>query len=199
MAKEADDELKIKGSVIKDPRDWARGAYGPEAYQAAISRLSPADRAMVDGTLLPSSWYSVATWDRFLSEMRKEARTRKGDSAETFNMRNMREAGSAIVRTVYKFMLGLLNPRTVIDKGVAIYRRVYSQGQFDLVENIPGRAVVRFTDSSAGFRENLTNNLPTGLVFLLELNGAKDARSQVSRDEMVEGRMVFEVTVTYVV
>jgi hypothetical protein len=189
-------ELKIKGSVIKDPRDWTRTAYGPDAYQAALSTLTESERAMVDGTLLPSSWYPIGTWDKFLAAMRVEAQAR-GDSTAEFNKRNMREAGSVIVRTVYKFMLGLMNARTVIDKALVVFSRAYNQGRFEPLENLPGRAVIRVTDVSRGFRENFTHMLPTAMVFVLELNGAKNVQAEISRDEVVDDKLTFEVSIRY--
>jgi hypothetical protein len=48
-------EAKIKGAVIKDPRDWMRTAYGADAYRAALEKLPEAERALIDGPLLAGS------------------------------------------------------------------------------------------------------------------------------------------------
>jgi hypothetical protein len=190
-------EAKIKGAVIKDPRDWTRKAYGPEAYQAALAKLSSEERAFVDGTILAGSWYPIVPWDRFLAAMRVEARTRRGHSEMQFNMRNMRESGPAIVRGAYKFLLGLLSPVTVIDKCSLVYNRAYSEGRCEIVKNERGQAIVRYSGASADFRTNLRNNFVTGYMFVLELHGAKGVDGRISRDEVVEGKLVFEVTITY--
>jgi hypothetical protein len=190
-------ELKIKGALIKDPREWARTAYGHEAFQSALGKLTAEERAMVEGPLLAGSWYPVATWDRFLAAMREEARLRRGHSEYEFDMRNMREAGSTIARTIYKFILGLMRAQTVLEKAVVIYNRAYSEGHCELVENGPGRGVVRYCDASPALRTNLLHNFLTGLIFVLELNGVKDIDGRISRDEIVDGRLIFEVTITY--
>jgi hypothetical protein len=193
----AADGPRIKGSVIKDPRDWMRTAYGPEAYQSALATLPAAERLLVDGPILAGSWFPLPVWDRFHAAMREEARVRRGHSDMQFNARNMREAGSRTIRTVYKFLLGLMSPKTTLGKAVILYNRVYSEGHFEIVENEAGRAVVRYRDASPAFRTNVTHNFPSGLMFLLEQGGAKQVDARISRDEIVEGKLFFEVTVTY--
>jgi hypothetical protein len=188
--------VKIKGAVIKAPRDWMRTAYGAEAYQRALSKLTVEERAFVDGTMLANSFYPVAWWDKFQAAMREEARAR-GETDFQFNMRNMREAGSTIVRSLYKFILGLMNPQRVLEKAALIYSRTYSEGHCEVIENEPGLAVVRYCDCNPELRTNLTNNFPTSLIFVLELNGTKDAEATITRNDIVGGRLVFEVTIKY--
>ncbi len=192
-------EPRIKGAVIKDPRDWMRTAYGPDAYQAALAKLSASERAVVDGPLLAGSWYPIEPWDRFQAAMRAEALARRGHNDLQFSMRNMREAGSVIARGVYKFVLGLLSTESAADKCVILYNRAYSEGHCEMVENKRGRAVLRYCDASPAFRTNLKHNFLTGVMFVLELNGAKGVDGRISRDETVDGKIVFEVTVTYAV
>jgi hypothetical protein len=191
-----DSPLKIKGAVIKAPRDWMRSAYGAAAYQRALGKLTAEERQLVDGTLLAGSWYPLATWDKFHAAMRAEARA-VGDSDLQFNMRNMREAGSSIVRGVYKFILGLMNAAAVLEKAAVVYSRTYSEGRCEVIENSRGRAVLRYFDCDPGLRNNLMHNFPTGIIFVLELNGVKRPDATISRDEIVDGKLIFEVTVTY--
>jgi hypothetical protein len=190
-------EPKIKGAVIKDPRDWMRTAYGAEAYQAALAKLSEPERALIDGPLLAGSWYPIEVWDRFQAAMRAEALARRGHNELVFSMRNMREAGSAIVRTVYKFLLSLVSPENAVEKFVVVYNRVYSEGHCEIVTNEKGRAVLRYRDASPVFRTNLTHNFLSSAMFILELNKATGIDGHVSRDEVVDGKLVFEVTLTY--
>jgi hypothetical protein len=197
VADAPDGQLRIKGAVIKAPRDWMRTAYGPEAYQAALAKLSVAERTFVDGTILAGSFYPLEAWDRFQAAMRAEALQRRGHNDVQFNMRNMREAGSAIVRGIYKFLLGMMSPQSTLEKCVIVYNRTYSQGHCELVSNDKGRAVIRYCDASPALRTNLKNNFLPSLLFVLELNGAKGVDGHVSRDEIVEGKLVYEATLTY--
>jgi hypothetical protein len=191
------DVAKIKGAVIKDPREWMRTAYGPEAYASALAKLSDEDRAFVDGTILAGSFYPVEPWDRFQAAMRAEALARRGHNDLQFSMRNMREAGSKIVKGIYKFLLGLLSPESAMEKFVLVYNRVYSEGHCELVTSEKGHVVIRYSDCSPVFRTNLTHNFLASAMFILEMNRAKDIDGRISRDEIVDGKLVFEVTLTY--
>jgi hypothetical protein len=174
-----------------------RTAYGVEAYQSALSGLSEQDRAFVDGPILAGSWYPIEPWDRFQAAMRAEAFARRGHNDLQFAMRNMREAGSVIIRGVYKFLLGLLSAESAVDKCAILYNRAYSEGHCEIVQNAKGLAVLRYRDASPVFRTNLKHNFVTGIMFVLELNGAKGVDGRISRDEVVDGKIVFEVMVTY--
>lgn len=190
-------ELKIKGAAIKAPRDWMRTAYGPEAYKSALSKLTEAERAFVDGPILAGSFYPIEAWDRFQAAMRAEALQRQGHNDLQFNMRNMREAGSSIVRGVYKFLLGIMSAQSTLEKCVIVFNRIYSEGRCELVSNDRGRAVVRYSDARPGLRTNLKHNFLPSLMFVLELNGSKGIDGHVSRDEVVDGKLVHEVTLIY--
>jgi hypothetical protein len=194
---QATGDARIKGAVIKDPRDWMRTAYGPDAYQAALAKLSEPERAFVDGTILAASWYPIEPWDRFQAAMRAEALDRRGHNDLQFAMRNMREAGSVIIRGVYKFLLGLMSPESAVSKFVLLFNRVYSEGKCEVVTNEPGRAVLRYCEASPVFRTNLTHNFLSGGMFVLEMNGAKGVDGRISRDEVVRGKIVFEITLTW--
>jgi hypothetical protein len=192
--------LKVKGSVIKEARDWSRTAYGNEAYQAALNGLAPDARAWLDGDIYASSWYPLAAWEGFLAGMRQEAFKRAGENAEVFDRRRMSETGSAILRGVYRFVLGLMSPVSVVEKATVVYNRAYNQGRCQIMENVPGRAVIRFVDVEAlpEIRSSLNGNFPQGFAFVLGLHGAKDVKSSVTRDEVVvDGKLVFETTISY--
>ncbi len=174
-----------------------RTAYGPEAYQGALAKLSDEDRAFVDGTILAGSFYPVEPWDRFQAAMRAEALERRGHDDLQFSMRNMREAGSKIVKGIYKFLLGMLSPESAMGKFVVVYNRVYSDGHCELVSCDAGRVVLRYCDASPAFRTNLTHNFLASAMFILEMNGAKDIDGSITRDEVEDGKLCFEVTLTY--
>src|SRR6478735_3439208 len=136
MPEPANTGPKIKGAFMKDARNWTRTAYGADAYQSALAKLSEAERTVVNGIIVPGGWYPLAGWDRFLDAMRAEAAARKGESEFVFDMRNMREAGgSIVVKSIYKVLLHLVGPTTAIDRAVQIYNRAYSEGRCQILEN----------------------------------------------------------------
>jgi hypothetical protein len=197
MPSPTDTVAQIKGAFMKDARNWARTAYGADAYQSALTKLSDAERSLINGIIVPGGWYPIAAWDRFLDAMRAEA-ARKGDSAFVFDMRNMREAGgSVVVKSIYKVLLHLIGPTTAIEKAVQIYNRAYNSGRCEIVENVRGSAVVRFLDGSPGLLSNLSHHLPTAMVWVLEQNGAHDAAAKITRSDVIDGKLVFEVAVSY--
>jgi hypothetical protein len=191
-------DAEIRGAFMKDARNWSRTAYGPDAYQSALAKLSESERAMVDGMILSGNWYPIAIWDRFLDAMRKEAAARRGESELAFDMRNMREAGgSVLVKTVYKVVLSLVGATTAIERAVTIYNRAYSEGRCEIVENVRGRALVRYVGGSPALRDNLVHHLPTSILWVLEQNGARNADVRVMRSDAVDGKLIFEVAVSY--
>ncbi len=198
MSPPADPGPMIKGAFMKDARNWARTAYGADAYQSALAKLSAADRALVDGLIVPGAWYPLAGWDRFLDAMRAEAAARKGEPELVFDMRNMREAGgSIVVKSIYKVLLNLVGPTTAIERAVQIYNRAYNGGRCEIVENVRGRAVVRYVDGSPALLSNLSHHLPTAICWVLEQSGAHDAAPQITRSDVIGGKLLFEVAVTY--
>jgi len=198
MAANVDGAPRIRGAFMKDARNWARTAYGPDAYQRALSKLADDERAVVDGLILPGAWYPLAAWDRFLAAMRAEAAARRGETAFQFDLRNMREAGgSIVVQTVYKMLLRLVGATTAVDRTVTLFNRAFDQGSAEIVQNSRGRAVVRYGGCGPAVRSNLSHHLPTALVWVLEMNGARDVVAKITRDEVVGGKLCFEVTATY--
>jgi hypothetical protein len=188
----------IKGAFMKDARNWARTAYGADAYQSALAKLSTEERELVNGLIVPAAWYPIAGWDRFLDAMRAEAAARRGESAFVFDLRNMREAGgSMVVKSIYKVLLHMVSPTTAVERAVQIYNRAYNGGRCEIVENVRGRAVVRYLDGSPALLNNLSHHLPTALVWVLEQGGAHDVAPQITRNDVVDGKLVFEVSVSY--
>jgi hypothetical protein len=198
MTATSDAGPKIKGAFMKDARNWTRTAYGADAYQSALAKLSEAERAVVNGIIVPGGWYPLAGWDRFLDAMRAEAASRKGESEFVFDMRNMREAGgSVVVKSIYKVLLHLVGPTSAVEKAVQIYNRAYSEGRCEIVENVRGRAVVRYLDGSPALLNNLSHHLPTAIVWVLEQSGAHEAAPTITRRDVAGGKLSFEVAVTY--
>src|SRR5688572_22489930 len=108
-------EPMIRGAVIRDARDWVRNTLGADIFAKARAAVGY-DGEFVDLPILASSFYPIAVWDRFLAVARRELRQKTGETDLQFDMRNMRDAGSTIARTVYKFVLGIMSAKGVIDK-----------------------------------------------------------------------------------
>jgi hypothetical protein len=187
----------LRGSVIKDPRDWMRGEYGEAAYQSGLKSLSQEHRRIIDGQILASSWYPLAAWDSFNTQLRVEAKRLKGESELDFDLRVVRESGSRIAKTTYKFILALMSPQTLVSRIPTLYRRFHSHGLFELVSNEPGKFVIRCADGHEEMRENLVHYFSTGVLLALELGRVPNPQVAITRNEIDHHGLQFEVTGTY--
>ena len=98
----------------------------------------------------------------------------------------------------YKDALAALSAeeRVIVD-GPILTSEWYPLPAWDKLQADSRRAVVRYSGASSAFRTSLINNFPSGLLFLLELNGAKNIDARISRDEIVDDKLVLEVTVLF--
>ena len=188
---------QIRGSVIKPVRAWVKATYGESVYQAGLAALEEDERVLIMGSILPSSTYPLLSWDKFLAGVRIAVKAKTGESEAVFDMRNMRESAAGVLQSLFGFVLGLMSPVSAVPKVSAVFNRVYSVGKCQVVENGPGRAVLRFVDADPLMKENLSHHFPAGIALILELNGAKDIHSVVSKMGEVTGRLFVEATVTY--
>lgn len=187
----------LRGSVIKEARTWIQTVYGDELYSRALSRVSADDRAALAGTILAGSWYPVDAWTRVLAEVAVEVQLKTARSQSDFYLQLVRESGGKTVKTVYKFLLELFSPQSVVSRIPMLFNRLYSEGTFEVVENETGRAVVRYRDASPVFRENIRQMLHTSIIALLEMNGVKDIQTSILRDDVSRGKLEYEVAVRY--
>src|SRR4051812_45506241 len=159
---------QLRGSVMNEARTWIREHYGEDLYKAALAALTPEERAIIDGGLFPSVFYPILAWDHFLDAARAEAHRRHGDSELQFDEGNMRGAGSLILKVIYKFVFRVMKAESVLAKLPDVFGRLFNRGRIEIVENVAGRCVFRFTDIDTSFRSNLIHHLPTGTEYILE-------------------------------
>src|SRR5262249_31570914 len=158
-----------------------------------LATLSAEERAIIDGPLFPSVFYPLLPWDHFLEAARAEAFRRNGDTEEQFDELNMRGAGSLILKVIYRFVLRVMKPESVLGKLPDVFGRLFNRGHLQLLENGNGRAVYRFSDVDTAFRANLIHHLPAGAAYLLELTGAKNIRARITKDAHDGRGFTFEV------
>lgn len=188
---------KLRGAVMNEARGTIRREWGDGVYERALGRLTDADRDLIDGPLLASSFYPVATWDRFLDAAFVEASRETGVTREQFYEKLVQLGGGRLLQALYKMFLGIMSPTTVAKLIPGFWMRLYTSGRLELVENEPGRCVFRFTDRDGAFRANVTDHLPPGVTLLLEKNGARQIESRVTLDELSNDGLTVEVTTTY--
>lgn len=195
-AKRQSDE-KLRGAVMNEARQTIRREWGDALYERALGRLTEGDREIIEGPLLASSFYPVITWDRFLDAAFLEASRETGVTREQFYDKLVQLGGGRLLQALYKMFLGIMSPSTVAKIIPSFWMRLYTSGRLELLENRPGRCVLRFTDRSDAFRANVTDHLPPGVKLLLEKNGARQIESRVTLDELSVDGLIVEVTTTY--
>lgn len=192
------ERASIKGSTVRDARKWIRDTFGEKFYQEALASLPPEQRApFAEDIVLASSWYSLAAWNKILATSRQLAKARRGISEDEFNARNVNEAGSATLRTLYKFVLGLASPESVLERVPRLYAGLFqARGRFD-AEVTRGHAILGVYDAHPELAESCRHHYLTGCRQILGMNGVKDARYSVVRDERGPESGCFEFEVIY--
>jgi hypothetical protein len=172
-------------------------AYGREAYEAALATLTDAEREIITGPVLAASWYPIVTWMKFVDAMYKEVHARTGETVAQFDRRNLREAGSQTVKTVYSMFLGIMSAQRVLSKVPGFYSRLISDGKFDITRNDPGIAIITCTEGPIEALANVRRFYPAGAELMLEMNGARDVRTRVLKEVIRDGKFDLEIEITY--
>lgn len=188
----------IKGSTVRDSRKWIRDTFGEQFYREALATLSRDDHLpFAEDVILASSWYPLTTWNVVLASCRKLAKERRGIGEEEFDMRNVGEAGSTTLKTLYKFVLGLASPESVLERVPRLFMGLFQgRGRFHAKVS-PGHALLGVYDAHPDIAESCRHHYLTGCRQILTMNGVRDARYDVTRDERTGANCCFEFEVTY--
>ncbi len=186
----------MRGSVIRATKQWIQEAYGVPLHQRALDALSAEERAILEGQTLAASLYPVVAWDHYLARVRHEVRLKTGESEETFDRRNVREAGGRLIRIAYTFLLGFLEPTAIVPRIGLVLERIMSDVHVEILQNEPGACRLKLT-AAVAFRENARHHLPQGVEYLIELARARNVRVTVERDEVRYKNFVMEVSALY--
>lgn len=173
----------LRGFTVSNTIQWARNTYGDPVLQRAIERLEDEDRRLFQRSIMSMSWYPIEAWDRFLAALYEEIRAVSGEDDETLDRRNVREGGGAVMRTIYRFFFAFMEPVSTLSRLNTTFPRVYSHGRSEHVENRLGLNINRCTVPKE-MRGNITRVMRHGLVYILEMVGAKEVVVEVSRDEV---------------
>src|SRR4051812_644423 len=92
-----------------------------------MKRLSPADRELVGGLILPIGWYPLPPFPRFLRAMDQELG--RGDGS----LITERGTWAAIhdMKTTHKLLLKFFSPQWVIEKGTSLWKNFHDTGRWE--------------------------------------------------------------------
>jgi hypothetical protein len=190
-------EPKLRGSHAGMIIAWIQEAYGEALFHRALMRLPEEIRREFQRRVLGVGWYPISYWDSLLDAVRAEVRASRGESEEIFDNRHVREAGGRLLSSLYKFVLSWLQPTLVLSRMPTLMGRIYNEGSFEAVENTPGLFRGRYQGPRALY-PNVKRYVPRGIVYMLELTGAKQIRLTTPRERVSATTFDLELQITYV-
>jgi hypothetical protein len=161
----------IRGSYITPSKAWIIRTYGPNVYDRAVDALPARERLLFATELVSTSWYPLSQWTQVLGSVRAFAWETNREDEAAFDRRHLHESISTTMRTIYRVAFGLFSPETIIAKIMPLFKRVYSHGDFDVLQNKPGHCVLRFRDAPQDMLAEIRRSFPIATSWMLETAG----------------------------
>jgi uncharacterized protein (TIGR02265 family) len=151
-----------------------REEIGPEEWSKVVAELSPATKKLVDSPPMPTSWVNDDHWNELYAVL---SRTTFKSTPERYTEIGRRQLHRDL-STLYKMLMHLASPETVVKKAATIYNTYTKNGRMaaDMVgERHAEVKVSDVEDAPAGVWHNHIGSI-TGT---LECAGAKNIRVTV--------------------
>src|SRR5450432_3098874 len=179
-------EPSIRGSYIYPSKLWIQKTYGVDVWEKSVAVLPVEEQATYRAQLVSLQWYPLRQWTAVLGAVRTAAFALKGEDGQTFDRRHLYESISGTMQTVYRIAFALLSATTVVAKVTPLFKRVYSHGEYQVVQNAAGRCVIRFSDAPMEMLPELERSFPIATNWMLDVAGQTVTRhlltSQFSGD-----------------
>ncbi len=172
-------EPSIRGSYINPSRLWIQRTYGMDVWEKSVDVLPVAERAMYRGELVSLAWYPLRQWTAVLGSVRDSALAVNGEDGKTFDRRHIYESVSSTMQTVYRVAFALLSATTVVAKVTPLFKRVYSHGEYQVIENTLGHCLIRFSDAPVEMLPELERSFPLATGWMLDVAGQKVVRHEL--------------------
>jgi hypothetical protein len=166
-------EPSIRGSYISPSKAWVRKTYGEDLWEASLATLAPEQQALFRAELVSLAWYPLRHWTAVLDAVRANVRRATGEDGAKFDHRNVNESISGTMRTIYRIAFALLAPTTVVAKVTPYFKRVYSHGEYEVLENETGRCRIRFRDAPLDMLPELERSFPLATEWMLDVAGQR--------------------------
>jgi hypothetical protein len=189
----------LRGFTVANTVQWVQRAYGEPILQRALNRLPPHERIYFQRSILSMGWYPFSAWEHFLDATYAEIGAITGEDTDALDYRNFREGAGTTMRTIYKFFFSFMEPVSTLARLGSLFPRVYSHGCSELLENRQGFSINRCTVPEE-MRHNIKRTTRHGIVYVLELVGARDVRVEITRDEAhptLPGNWIVETSTRY--
>ncbi len=137
---------KVKGTAVQSSLRYVRERFGDESLGRVLAALPAEDRRALEGGVLASSWYDVATFLRFMVEAERQLGAQEKDV-----VRRMGRASCDYgITTVYKVFFKIGSPEFIIGRAARVFSSYYDTGELRIAESGPGRAVAELTGFEGG-------------------------------------------------
>jgi len=166
-------EPSIRGSYISPSKAWIQKTYGDDLWEEALGTLPTEQQAIFRAELVSLAWYPLKHWTALLDAVRGNVRRKTGEDGATFDRRNLYESISGTMRTVYRIAFALLSPTTVVAKVTPYFKRVYSHGEYEVIENQAGHCRIRFRDAPVEMMPELERSFPLATSWMLDVAGQR--------------------------
>jgi hypothetical protein len=120
-------EPQLKGSAYLSTFAFIDAQFGGSARERVLGRLSPDDRALLGGLLLPIRWYPLAPFPRLLRALEDEL----GRGDLTLVTERGRWTAINDLRTVHKLLLKVVTTQWVIEKAMRLWPSFHSTGRWE--------------------------------------------------------------------
>jgi len=170
---------QLKGNAFLWTLKFIDQHFGAEARARVIAQLPEEDRPILEGIVLPISWYPLPLFGRLLRAMDSELG--KGDLA----LATERGRWVAVndIRTIHKVFLKLFTPEWLVERATGtLWKKFHSSGQWttEALGEGKARAVLR---DLAHVDPAVCASIGGWMIGLFELAGAKtiDVRHALCR------------------
>jgi hypothetical protein len=131
----------VKATPVNALVSYVRRELTPEQYKAVLASLPPDQARLLSGELLASELVPLPVVNTFT----KAAAGQKGQGVEAFAHGAGRFGADLGLKTVYKFIMALLSPQSVLRAAPMMWKKVYDSGTI-LVETGDTDATIRVRD-----------------------------------------------------
>jgi predicted hydrocarbon binding protein len=170
---------QLKGNAFLWTLKFIDHHAGEGGRTRVLSQLEADERAILEGIVLPISWYPLPLFGRLLRAMDRELG--KGDLS--LAMERGRWVAVNDVRTIHKVFLKLFTPEWLVERATgSLWRKFHSSGEWTTEAVGEGRARAELRDL-AHVDTAVCASIAGWMVGLFELAGAKtvDVRHPLCR------------------
>lgn len=185
-------EIRVKGQGFHGFLAALEQVCGRESVAATLAALrGDAGEAIRSGTVLPIGWYPIA-WYRQLHATAQEATGLGSSLARDIG----REATRHDLNTVYRLLLRMISPETLLKQANRILHMYADGGSVLILESSRGGARVRYIECY-GCDRNVFEDMIGSTETMLDACGARNVRITAGRGGRVEATGELELTVRW--